>query len=528
MVIADRLRAALYRSALWRLTLAGRMPRLVAERPADPWPGDARLGAEIAAGEFRLAGRRHRLGTAPFAAPPPGIRAQADLHSFHWLRHLRDVGTVDTAAAARALIDGWLATADRWDAVAWRPDVLGERIANWLTGFDGFDDNARTDAMLESIGRQIRHLGRVAGTAADGPYGLSVARGLIVASLAIEGYEPFLRLGLALLSDTAARHVLPDGGHASRCPARQLDALETLIGVRATLLGGAVEMPLALQSAIDRMAPMLRSFCHGDGRLALFNDGNEDDAGRVAQVLAASNVRGKPLTSAPHSGFQRLAAGKTVLIVDTGGRPLRGFADDAHAGALSFEMSVGRHRIVVNCGAHPDDASPWRDALRATAAHSTVVVEDRNSDDLSGETRREAPACQRSESEGNTILQARHDGYLGTLGIRHARDLYLSATGNDVRGKDVLSGPAGRRFQARFHLHPEVKVLLVEGGSKALLRLPGGEGWRFIAAGAGLGIEESVYHGRLDEIRRGNQIVLSGITGDGGATVKWSFKREGD
>lgn len=527
MAIADRLRAALYRSALWRLTLSGRTPRVAAVRPADPWPGDARLGAEIVAGEFRFAGRRHDLGLSPFAAPPPGIRAQADLHSFRWLRHLRDVGTEDAAAAARALLGNWLATADRWDAVAWRSDVLGERIANWLAGTDNIGI-AENEAARESIGRQIRHLIRVAGAGAHGPHGLSVARGLIVAGLAIEGYEPFLRRGLALLGDTAARHVLPDGGHASRCPARQLDALETLIGIRATLLGGAVEMPLALQSAIDRMAPMLRSFCHGDGRLALFNDGNEDDAGRIAQVLAASNVRGKPLTSAPHSGFQRLAAGKTVLIVDTGGRPLRGFADDAHAGALSFEMSVGRHRIVVNCGAHPDDASPWRDALRATAAHSTVVVEDRNSDDLSAETRREAPACQRSESEGNTILQTRHDGYLGTLGIRHARDLYLSATGNDVRGKDVLSGPAGRRFQARFHLHPEVKVLLVEGGSKALLRLPGGEGWRFIAAGAGLGIEESVYHGRLDEIRRGNQIVLSGITGNGGTTVKWSFKREGD
>lgn len=528
MALADRLRTALYRSALWRLTLTGRMPQLAVERPADPWPGDARLGAEIAAGDFRLAGRRHRLGRAPFAAPPPGVRARAELHSFRWLRHLRDVGSEEAADAARALIGDWLATSDRWDAIAWRPDVLGERIANWLTGFEAFDDSARTDALLDSLGRQIRHLGRVAGTAAGGPYGLSVARGLIVAGMAIEGYDSFLRRGVALLTDTVARHVLPDGGHASRCPARQLDALETLIGIRATLSGDAVEIPLALQSAIDRMAPMLRSFCHGDGRLALFNDGNEDDAGRIAQVLAASGVRGKPLTSAPHSGFQRLAAGKTVLIVDTGGRAPRGFADDAHAEALSFEMSAGRHRIVVNCGAHADDASPWRDALRSTAAHSTVVVENRDSEDLANDARREAPACQRSESEGSAVLQARHDGYLASLGVRHARDLYLSATGNDVRGKDVLSGPPGRRFQARFHLHPDVKVLLVEGGSKALLRLPGGEGWRFIAAGAGLGIEESVYHGRLDEIRRGNQIVLSGTTGADGATVKWSFKREGD
>ena len=56
----------------------------------------------------------------------------------------------------------------------------------------------------------------------------------------------------------------------------------------------------------------------------------------------------------------------------------RGADRFAHAGTLSFEMSVGRDRLIVNCGAAPAAEADWRDALRATAAHSTLVPADTN------------------------------------------------------------------------------------------------------------------------------------------------------
>ena len=49
---------------------------------------------------------------------------------------------------------------------------------------------------------------------------------------------------------------------------------------------------------------------------------------------------------------------------------------------MSFELSVGRDRLIVNCGASPAAEPVWRDALRATAAHSTLTLADTNSSEL--------------------------------------------------------------------------------------------------------------------------------------------------
>ena len=77
----------------------------------------------------------------------------------------------------------------------------------------------------------------------------------------------------------------------------------------------------------------------------------------------------------------------------------------------------------------------------------------------------------------------------------------------------------------RFHLHPDVKVSLVGEGAGALLRLPGGAGWRLRAAGAVMRVAESVYLGRRNEVMRSEQIVLSGPLTGGTTIVKWALSR---
>ena len=39
---------------------------------------------------------------------------------------------------ARILVGSWIDRHDSWDALIWRPDVLGLRIANWLGTHDFF------------------------------------------------------------------------------------------------------------------------------------------------------------------------------------------------------------------------------------------------------------------------------------------------------------------------------------------------------------------------------------------------------
>ena len=64
-------------------------------------------------------------------------------------------------------------------------------------------------------------------------------------------------------------------------------------------------------------------------------------------------------------------------------------------------------------------------------------------------------------------------------------------------------------------------------GEAALLRLPGGAGWRFRASGGRLGVSEDVYLGVRGKIKRSEQIVVTGRLEDGEAVVKWAFRRVG-
>ena len=58
---------------------------------------------------------------------------------------------------------------------------------------------------------------------------------------------------------------------AERAPHLQVAVLRHLLDVRAALGSAERRAPAELIAAVDRMAPMLRFFRHGDGGLALFN-----------------------------------------------------------------------------------------------------------------------------------------------------------------------------------------------------------------------------------------------------------------
>ena len=169
-----------------------------------------------------------------------------------------------------------------------------------------------------------------------------------------------------------------------RRPLTQLTVLRDLIDIRAALHAGGVETPVDLQTTIEQMAPMLRMFRHGDGGLALFNGAQEGEGWQVETVLQRAGGRPRALSLAPQSGFQRLQAGRTVVLIDAGRPPPPTLAREAHAGTLSFELSIGRQRLIVNCGTHPA-GHRWSRAYRASAAHSTLVVNDTNSSKISAD-----------------------------------------------------------------------------------------------------------------------------------------------
>jgi uncharacterized heparinase superfamily protein len=537
----------LFGSRLYSLTLGFGSPKSFFAVAPDTWPGDSVGGQRLLAGE--LLARGSAGAVAPAADDPPWQRAGAAalwldlLNGFGWLRDLRDCGDPGAAVFAARLVDDWIERQWRWSPITWRRDVLAERVVSWIRHYEWLAsaaDSGFAARFVFSLARQRRHLKRALRRGLVGHEAVAGLKAMVFADLAFmrEGkhFERSLDQNLARLARFVKRYVLHDGIVAERAPHLQLAVLRHLLDVRAALASAERRAPAELIAAIDRLAPMLRFFRHGDGGLALFNGAWEGDRGLTDLVLARSGSSEAAPAMALASGFQRLAAGTSLVIADSGSPPGRGMDGIAHAGTLSFEMSAAHERLIVNCGAYPGAPRDWRHFMRYTAAHSTAVVDDTNSTEITDHGALEYRAgnvlVDRAENDGAQWLDMSHDGYRSLYGIIHRRRLWLSPDGGDLRGEDTFSGPEGkpvtvpdRRFIVRFHLHPAVNATLAQSGQAVLMRLPSGRGWRLRASGAGIGLAESIYLGEEGRVRRTEQIVLVGQVPMEGTTVKWALTR---
>jgi uncharacterized heparinase superfamily protein len=508
---------------------AANVPDAPALPVRDPWPGDPSRGARIVKSELEYLGAVLKLGPGIFAAPNASPLLAAHLLGFSWLRDLRALGTDTARTRARAVISDFMDAPE--PALAARPDIAGARLTAWLGHYDFFaasaDDDFRARLMSRLVTDSRMLSAGLPGEERDGR-AFTALKGLIAASVAMPEHTNFLGRGNKFLSAEIERQILPDGCHAERSPAAHLAALQDLIEIRALLQSGQAESPVNLAAAIERMALALRALRHPDGGLGLFNGSKEDLPSLIDLVLAQAGRSGRAQGGLTSGGLYRLAAGKSVVLVDAGPPAPPGLDRFAHAGTLGFEFSAGRERLIVNCGAAPAAGPEWREALRATAAHSTLTIADVNSSELreTGLGRRPAKVeAQRQEATGAHWLEASHDGWRKLFGAIHHRRLYLAMSGEDLRGEDEIEADQPQPYAVRFHLHPHVTASLQQDNGAVLLRLPSGQGWRLRAEGARITIEESVYFGQA-EPRRAEQIVLNGHQ-DGPQQVKWAITKLG-
>lgn len=528
----------------WRF-MAARADRLLMA-PQDLRTADPTRASEIYSGRFAFAGKIVLCdGRSPFEMEPPTEEWAEHLFGFGWLRHLRAAESAITRANARALVDEWIALPGSWNSTAWRSDVVARRIMSWLSQAPLVLQDADVRfyrRFMRSLTRQVRYLRRTYTTTGDGLPLLQSIIALTCAALCMEGQEPMLRNMSKRLMDELERQILPDGGHISRNPGALIELLLDLLPLRQAYAARNVQPPPPLLNAIDRMMPMLRFFRHGDGNFALFNGMGPSSPDLLATILAYDDARGSPVANAPHSGYQRLQAERILLLMDTGAPPPMPVSQEAHAGCLSFELSSGQHRLVVNCGMPAANRESWRQVARATAAHSTMTFND-------------TPSCRfmvqsgwrrylgtpivggpqeinvtRQDRESGIVLRTSHDGYAQNFGLIHQRIVRLAADGETVEGEDIFVPahgdglPAGRpdQFAIRFHLHPQVKASRLSDGRGAMLMLPNREFWTFSAHEDRVEIEESVFLAAPEGPRRAAQIVIYGRARKV-PRVRWTF-----
>ncbi len=523
--------------------------------------GHRERGCHLCSGKFPFAGG---LVDAPdldiWDIEMPDAAFERELHGFSWLDDLAAAG--DRAAEDRALswTRGWIRRFGRGNGPGWQPEQTGQRVIRWinhltlfLSDGEGTGDWRWREAFRRSLGHQVAFLSDRWQNIPRGLSRIEALAGLVHASLVLVGKENDWDYFIEALANEADGYIDADGGVSTRNPEELLDVLSLLIQTLSVSADASRISPKRILDTVGRFTPTLRSLRHSDGGLARFQGGGRGVEGRLDHALANSGTPRRDRTGLA-MGFARLSSGRTSLIMDTA-PPSTEIPGICHASIMAFEMTVGRHPLIVNCGSGIPYGVEWAKAGRLLAAHSALDVEENPSSDLGGKRTpdragivtatvpRDVRVRLFSGLDGKGV-QASHDGYVPTHGMIHIRAIDLSPDGGRLTGHDTLTaasddeirrferirhinGRPGFPFSIRFHLHPDVTIRADATGRPPSLLLGNGETWTFRHSDTvAMSLEPSVYM-ENDSLapRETNQIVLLGHAIAHVTHVHWILER---
>lgn len=522
---------------------AKRSPLRLAHVPRDHVEGDRRKGEAIRAGILVHGGERLGLADLDLASVGTDTPIARHFHGFSWLRDLAEASSREHGAPlVEGLVGRWLVAHGHHADAAWAPELWGERLLFW-TAYAPYllssRDGGYRSALLNTLARGARHLDASSDRAAPGLDRITAWAGLTVAALTLEGGVPRVARAEAGLMRALAQGQFEDGGLMSRSPHEQLVLVDRLGLVRAAYAAAKQSIPEAFEAAAAAALAALHGVRMGDGGFASWQGGNPGDLARIVAISEGCGMRARPLRAARGWGYHRLSALGTIVSLDAAPPPLPGMAHAGSASTLAFELSDGDQRLVVSCGGPGLAASKMPtelvEALRSTAAHSTLVVDDSNSTAImpDGKLGRGVAdvAIDRVEDNDASRITASHDGYVRRYGLVHERRLSLGNDGKLLSGEDKLLQRGRKKlkdavpFALRFHLAPGIEITPTADGLGAILTSRGAPAWNFRCRGAMLTLEESLHVDGEGIPRRALQFVLVGEASRHGADIAWQFRR---
>lgn len=490
-----------------RISISGLGTKLLALKPGDP-----AMAQDMARGKFSFAGATVAgIPVDVFDAIPPGPEWATALHNLSWLQHFVTGGHELHRIVARSLVLKWAEQRSgfRKPMVCFHALVALASAAHFLVGLS---PSSFEKSYYEIVENLIHRVLAMRPSTHGENFWQAVA--LQYASLAFRGSETLRDQANSKLCAIMDQVILPDGGHVSRNPQALLEVLLAVIPVRDAMMAKREAVPQALSAAIERMFPMLRMLSHGDRGLGNFQGAGATEMAGIKTILEHDTIAGRPLLSAPHSGYCRLSHRSGLLIMDTG---VPGECNSP----LAIEFSDGPHRIFSNCGMPSSATEDWRRAAADVAAHNTVEI-------ASFECGvKNSPAAQVITSPQGSLINGSNE-ISGKPGkASHHRNIFLSQTGNDLRGEDMISSagsPGPLDYTIRFHLHPGVKATLTRKDTRIVIMLPNKTAWQFNARGGTMSLEDSVFLGDALGPRKTQQIVIRGSTETAGP-VNWALRR---
>lgn len=413
------------------------------------------------------------------------------LYNLHYFDDLCAADAGQRRPLQRELIMRWIAENPPPLGNGWEPYPVSLRIVNWIKWH--LAGEHLSAAMRDSLAMQARWLAAHVEWHLLGNHILANAKALVFAGLFFDGpeAEAWLRAGLAIFERELPEQILADGAHFELSPMYHAIILEDLLdlgNLARHYRQGERVAHACLSASVTAMRGWLAAMTHPDGGPGFFNDAafgiaaSRDELESYAARLGLARMAtpGSGLHRLEASGYVRVNAGDMAAILDVAAVGPDYIPGHAHADTLSFELSLGDDRVVVNAGTSTYAPGGLRARERATASHSTVEIDGEDSSEVWGAFRvaRRARLTELAITPGPPHqVRASHDGYMRLQGRNiHTRAWTISDTRIEI--SDVVTGTFGRAV-AHYHLAAGATASIDPGAGSGVITTAGGRRLRW-------------------------------------------------
>ena len=457
-----------------------------------------------------------------------------NLNSFFWLFSL-DLRS--SKKDTQNIISQWIDKNHRYNSKSWEVDIVAKRIIAWTSNARLTFEDSNTDYKDKFNGvikKQINHLINEIDRSEWVDDKMIGCAAIILTGLSYKDKDGYLRIGLSLLRKLVKFSFDNDSFPKSRNIRQLCFYLKYFILIREWFKESQSEIPDFINENIYYLGQAY-AFSWQNNKVDLFFNGNhETNNSDFDHYLKKLGYNFKNQNN-ELGGYAVLNNKKTSLIMDIGSSPDKKFSLNYQAGALSFEIISNKKKLISNSGYFQNHNHQLNELSKSSAIHSTLILDDRSSCKLSKTKNRRSKVSHGLKILKKNIIfeknywkiNASHDGYLKQYGVIHEREIEFYPEQIKFVGHDKIvskNGIKNLKFEIRFHLLPNIKIMKTQDNKSILIELDG-EGWKFNSANNNLNINDGLYFGKKDSYVDNKNIVISGMTNDENQTIKWEITK---
>ena len=219
--------------------------------------------------------------------------------------------------------------------------------------------------------------------------------------------------------------------------------------------------------------------------------------------------------------------------MDVGSSPNKNFSRDYQSGALSYEIISNGKKLLSNSGYFANKKNKLNKISKSTALQNCLVIEDHSSCDFIEDQKNSHVIARGLKISKKSIvfqnnywkILAAHDGYYQKFKLIHEREIEFYPEQIKFIGFDkILRKEISKniKFDIRFHLNPDVKVMKTQDNKSILIELED-EGWKFSCNNFDINIDKGLYFGNKNSYKENQNIFISGMTNKSDEIIKWEI-----